>query len=185
MTDPADMSAAALAAGFAARALSPAEAWTAVERRVAAWEPRVAALYAYDPEGARRDAAAATERWARGAARGPLDGVPVTVKELIATRGVPVPRGCAATPLVPADRDAPPAERLREAGAVIFAKTTCPDHGMLTSGLSSFHPLTRNPWDLALNPGGSSAGAARRRRRAMGRSIWAPTSAVRSACRRR
>ena len=42
---------------------------------------------------------------------------------------------------------------------MIFAKTTCPDHGMLTSGLSSFHPLTRNPWDLALNPGGSSAGA--------------------------
>lgn len=43
---------------------------------------------------------------------------------------------------------------------MIFAKTTCPDHGMLTSGLSSFHPLTRNPWDPALNPGGSSSGAA-------------------------
>lgn len=159
MTDPADMGAAELAAGFAARTLSPSEAWAAVERRVDAWEPRIAALYAYDPEGARRDAAASTERWARGAPLGPLDGVPATVKELIATRGVPVPRGCAATPLVPAERDAPPAARLREAGAVIFAKTTCPDHGMLTSGLSSFHPLTRNPWDLATNPGGSSAGA--------------------------
>lgn len=159
MTDPADMSAAELSAGFAARTLSPSDAWAAVERRVAAWEPRIAALYAYDPETARRDAAAATERWARVAARGPFDGVPVTVKELIATRGVPVPRGCAATPLVPAERDAPPAARLREAGAVIFAKTTCPDHGMLTSGLSSFHPLTRNPWNLALNPGGSSSGA--------------------------
>ena len=159
MTDPADMSAAELAAGFAARTLSPSEAWAAVERRVDAWEPRIAALYAYDPDAARQDAAASTERWARGAALGPLDGVPVTVKELIATRGVPVPRGCAATPLVPAERDAPPAARLREAGAVIFAKTTCPDHGMLTSGLSSFHPLTRNPWDLAMNPGGSSAGA--------------------------
>ena len=159
MTDPADLDAAVLAAGFAARSLSPSEAWAAVERRVAAWEPRLCALYAYDPEAARHDAAASTERWARGAARGPLDGVPVTVKELIATRGVPVPRGCAATPLVPAERDAPPAARLREAGAVIFAKTTCPDHGMLTSGLSSFHPLTRNPWNLALNPGGSSAGA--------------------------
>ena len=159
MTDPADMSAADLVAGFAAGQLSPSEAWAAVERRVAAWEPRVAALYAYDPEGARRDAAAATERWARRAPLGPLDGVAVTVKELIATRGVPVPRGCAATPLVPAEADAPAAARLREDGAVIFAKTTCPDHGMLTSGLSSFHPLTRNPWDIALNPGGSSAGA--------------------------
>ncbi len=159
MTDPADMDAAGLAARFAARSLSPCEAWAAVERRVAAWEPRLRALYAYDPEAARVQAAASTGRWSRGTALGPLDGVPVTVKELIATRGVPVPRGCAATPLVPAECDAPPAARLREAGAVIFAKTTCPDHGMLTSGLSSFHPLTRNPWDLALNPGGSSAGA--------------------------
>ncbi len=159
MTDPADMDAAGLAARFAARSLSPCEAWAAVERRVAAWEPRLRALYAYDPEAARVQAAASTGRWSRGTALGPLDGVPVTVKELIATRGVPVPRGCAATPLVPAECDAPPAARLREAGAVIFAKTTCPDYGMLTSGLSSFHPLTRNPWDLALNPGGSSAGA--------------------------
>ncbi len=158
-TEPADMSAHALAAAFAARSLSPAECWASVERRIGAWEPRIAALYAYDPEGARRDAAAATARWVRGVPLGRLDGVPVTVKELIATRGVPVPRGCAATPLVPAEADAPPAARLREAGAVIFAKTTSPDHGMLTSGLSSFHRLTRNPWDVALNPGGSSAGA--------------------------
>ncbi len=49
---------------------------------------------------------------------------------------------------------------MKEDGAVIFAKTTCPDYGMLSSGLSSFHPLSRNPWDLTQNPGGSSAGAA-------------------------
>ncbi|RYB01977.1 amidase [Lichenibacterium ramalinae] len=159
MTEPADLSAVDLLAGFASGALSPSECWDSVERRIAAWEPTVAALYAYDPEGARREAAAATERWARGAPKGRLDGLPVSVKELIATRGVPVPRGCAATKLVPAAADAPPAARLREDGAVIFAKTTCPDHGMLTSGLSSFHPLTRNPWDPALNPGGSSSGA--------------------------
>jgi aspartyl-tRNA(Asn)/glutamyl-tRNA(Gln) amidotransferase subunit A len=60
---------------------------------------------------------------------------------------------------VPASADSPPAARLREAGAVIFSKTTMPDYGMLSSGLSSFHPLTRNPWDLSKNPGGSSAGA--------------------------
>ena len=94
-----------------------------------------------------------------GEPRGRLDGVPVTVKELIATRGVPVPRGSAATALIPAVEDAPPVARLREDGAIIFAKTTCPDYGMLTSSLSSFHPLSRNPWDVRLNPGGSSAGA--------------------------
>jgi aspartyl-tRNA(Asn)/glutamyl-tRNA(Gln) amidotransferase subunit A len=60
---------------------------------------------------------------------------------------------------VPAAEDSPPAARLREAGAVIFAKTTMPDFGMLSSGLSSFHPLSRNPWNLAWTPGGSSSGA--------------------------
>ena len=60
---------------------------------------------------------------------------------------------------MPAAADAPPAARVREAGAIILAKTTMPDYGMLSSGLSSFHPLTRNPWDLSKNPGGSSAGA--------------------------
>src|SRR5262249_149671 len=53
----------------------------------------------------------------------------------------------------------PPAARLREAGAVILGKTTMPDYGMLSSGLSSLHPLTRNPWNLSRSPGGSSAGA--------------------------
>ena len=62
--------------------------------------------------------------------------------------------------MTPAPDDAPPAARLREAGTVLLAKTTMPDYGMLCSGLSSFHPLTRNPWDLSCNPGGSSAGAA-------------------------
>jgi aspartyl-tRNA(Asn)/glutamyl-tRNA(Gln) amidotransferase subunit A len=81
------------------------------------------------------------------------------IKENIATRGVPVPLGTAATVLVPAERDAPPAARLREAGAVILGKTTMPDYGMLSSGASSFHPLTRNPWNLGKGPGGSSAGA--------------------------
>jgi aspartyl-tRNA(Asn)/glutamyl-tRNA(Gln) amidotransferase subunit A len=95
----------------------------------------------------------------RGAPQGPLDGVPAMIKENIATQGVPIPLGTAATELVPAARDAPPAARLREAGAVILGKTTMPDYGMLTSGLSSFHALTRNPWDFAKNPGGSSAGA--------------------------
>jgi aspartyl-tRNA(Asn)/glutamyl-tRNA(Gln) amidotransferase subunit A len=88
-----------------------------------------------------------------------LDGVPVTIKDNIATKGQPVPLGAASVKLVPAPADAPPAARLREAGAIIFSKTTMPDYGMLSSGLSSFHPLTRNPWDLSKNPGGSSSGA--------------------------
>jgi aspartyl-tRNA(Asn)/glutamyl-tRNA(Gln) amidotransferase subunit A len=154
-----DLSAADLIAGFRAKQFSPSEVLEDVLTHVAAWEPHIKALYAYDPDGARVVAAASTERWNKGEPVGALDGVPVTIKDNIATKGQPVPLGAASVKLVPSPVDAPPAARLREAGAVIFSKTTMPDYGMLSSGLSSFHPLTRNPWDLSKNPGGSSAGA--------------------------
>jgi aspartyl-tRNA(Asn)/glutamyl-tRNA(Gln) amidotransferase subunit A len=153
------LSAADLIAGFRAKQFSPSEVLDDVLEHVAVWEPRIKALYAFDPEGARATAKASTERWQKGEPTGPLDGVPTTIKDNIATKGVPVPLGTATSRLVPALVDAPPAARLREAGAVIFSKTTMPDFGMLSSGLSSFHPLTRNPWDLSKNPGGSSSGA--------------------------
>ena len=158
MTDLADLSAVALLAAYADGSLSPVEVTEAVIARIEAREPELRALYAYDPAGARVAAKASEGRWRAGKPL-PLDGVPCTIKENIATRGVAVPLGTAARDLVPATEDAPPAARLREAGCVILAKTTMPDYGMLSSGLSSFHPLTRNPWDLSKNPGGSSAGA--------------------------
>jgi aspartyl-tRNA(Asn)/glutamyl-tRNA(Gln) amidotransferase subunit A len=154
-----DLSAVDLIAGFRARQFSPSEVLEDVLAHIAVWEPHIKALYAFDPEGARAVAKASTDRWQEDKPIGLLDGVPVTIKDNIATKGTPVPLGAATTKLVPAAADAPPAARLREAGAVIFSKTTMPDYGMLSSGLSSFHPLTRNPWDLSKNPGGSSAGA--------------------------
>src|SRR3982075_1262927 len=154
-----DLSAVDLIAGFRARQFSPSEVLEDVLSHIAAWEPHIKALYAFDPDGARATAKASTARWQNDEPAGPLDGGPTTIKDNIATKGVPVPLGAASVKLVPATVDAPPAARLREAGAVIFSKTTMPDYGMLSSGLSSFHPLTRNPWDLSKNPGGSSAGA--------------------------
>jgi aspartyl-tRNA(Asn)/glutamyl-tRNA(Gln) amidotransferase subunit A len=159
MTEIHDLSAVELLQRYRAKTLSPTEVFAAVERHIARWEPHLKALYAYDPETARAEAVAATQRWVKGAPAGPLDGVPVTVKENIASKGVPLPLGTAATTLAPAAQDAPPCARLREAGAIIFSKTTMPDYGMTSSGVSSFHPLTRNPWDLSKNPGGSSSGA--------------------------
>ena len=156
--DPADLPAVDLLDLYARRDLSPVEVMRSVIARVAACEPKLKALYAFDPEAALREAQASESRWLKGEAR-PLEGVPATLKENIATRGTPVPLGTAARPLDPAAEDAPPAARLREDGVIVFAKTTMPDYGMLSSGLSSFHPLTRNPWDLSKNPGGSSAGA--------------------------
>ncbi|WP_449221293.1 amidase [Tistrella mobilis] len=159
MTSLADLSAVELGRLYAAGDTSPTEVTEAVIARIEAWEPKLNATWAFDPEAARAAAAEATSRWQKGEALGPLDGVPVTIKENIATKGCPVPVGTAASDMTPAAADAPAAARLREAGSVILAKTTMPDYGMLSSGLSSFHKLARNPWDLNTNPGGSSAGA--------------------------
>ena len=153
-----ERSATELLALYAAREASPVEVLREVLAQIERCEPHIAATWALDAEAAMQAARESEARWQRGQARA-LDGVPVTVKDNIATRGTGVPLGTAATVLAPAAADAPPAARLREAGAVIVCKTTMPDYGMLSSGLSSFHKLARNPWDLSKNPGGSSAGA--------------------------
>jgi aspartyl-tRNA(Asn)/glutamyl-tRNA(Gln) amidotransferase subunit A len=160
LTDLLNLSAVELIAEYRAGTLSPVEVTDAVLARIDALEPTLHALYAYDPTAARAEAKASEARWHAGAPIGAIDGVPLTLKENIATRGTPVPLGTAATELVPALADAPAAARVHEAGAVLLAKTTMPDYGMLTSGLSSFHKASRNPWDTARTPGGSSAGAA-------------------------
>lgn len=154
-----DLGAHALLAAYRKHALSPVEVTQALLAHIARWEPHIHATYLLRPGAALAQARASEARWQRGEPCGALDGVPVTVKELIATAGDPMPLGTAATDLTPAGADAPPAARLREAGAVRICKTTAPDYGMLSSGLSSFHPLARNPWDLSSTPGGSSAGA--------------------------
>jgi aspartyl-tRNA(Asn)/glutamyl-tRNA(Gln) amidotransferase subunit A len=156
---PFRLSAHELIAAYRSRRLSPVEAMASVIERVEAFEPHIAATYLYRPERALAEARASEARWLKGEPTGPLDGVPATVKDNIATRGDPKPLGVAASDMTPEPADAPPAARLREAGAILFAKTTMPDYGMLSSGLSSYHALARNPWKLDRNPGGSSAGA--------------------------
>ena len=154
-----DLPAHALLSAYRQRTLSPVEVVTDVLAHMERWEPHIRATDLLRPQAALAQAAASEARWLRGEPLGALDGVPATIKENIATRGDPMPLGTAATALVPTAADAPPAARLREAGAVIVAKSTMPDYGMLSSGLSSFHALARNPWDLSKGPGGSSAGA--------------------------
>jgi len=148
-----------MVAAYRARALSPVEVAQAVLAHVERWEPRLQALFLRQPERVREQARASERRWQRGEPLGPIDGVPLTLKDNIATQGDPTPLGTRAVPPVPAPADAPPAARARESGGVMLAKTTMPDYGMLSSGLSSYHALARNPWDLRKTPGGSSAGA--------------------------
>jgi aspartyl-tRNA(Asn)/glutamyl-tRNA(Gln) amidotransferase subunit A len=159
MNDPADLTAVELTVNYRSGELSPVEATESVLERIDAWEPTLNALYILDADAARKAARASQERWRRGEPLGPLDGVPMTVKENIATRGHPIPLGSAATDPVPALEDALAPALLREGGTVLLGKTTMPEYGMLTSGVSSLHGVTRNPWDPGRTPGGSSAGA--------------------------
>ena len=148
-----------MVAAFRARTLSPVEVAQAVLARVDRWEPQLQALFLLRPERVLQQARASEVRWQRGEPLGPIDGVPVTLKDNISTQGDPTPLGTRAIPPTPAAADAPPAARVRESGGVVLAKTTMPDYGMLSSGLSSYHALARNPWDLRKTPGGSSSGA--------------------------
>ena len=148
-----------LIAAYRQRTLSPVEVTEAVIRQIERWEPALCATWLYRPEAALAQARAAEARWLKGQPLGLLDGVPATLKDNIATEGDPTPLGSAAVSLNPAAADAPPAASMKEAGAVIVSKTTMPDYGMLSSGLSTFHALARNPWDLSKGPGGSSSGA--------------------------
>jgi aspartyl-tRNA(Asn)/glutamyl-tRNA(Gln) amidotransferase subunit A len=156
-----DLTAGELARAYARRELSPVEVTRAQLERIALWEPRINAMYRVSAEQALGAARAAEGRWQAREPRSALDGVPLTVKENIYTRGDPAPIGTRANDDAPAQAaDAPPAARLREAGCVILGKSTMPDYGMLSSGLSSLHGVTRNPWRLDRNPSGSSSGAA-------------------------
>ena len=160
MAGASKFTAADLSRAYARREISPVEATQEIFARIDSWEPRINALYRMQREAALDQARAAEARWRAGRPLSPIDGVPLTIKENIATRGDPAPIGARANEEAAAQTaDAPPAARVREAGAVILGKTTMPDFGMLSSGLSSLHGITRNPWRQDRNPSGSSSGA--------------------------
>jgi aspartyl-tRNA(Asn)/glutamyl-tRNA(Gln) amidotransferase subunit A len=155
-----ERSAAELSTAYSRGELSPLEVTRALLERIEAWEPRINAMYRVQRDGALEQARAAEARWRSGRPLSALDGVPITIKENIYTRGDPAPIGTRANEAAPSQSaDAPPAARVREAGCVILGKTTMPDFGMLSSGVSSLHGITRNPWRLDRNPSGSSSGA--------------------------
>ena len=154
-----ELSAPALVELYRRREASPVEVARSVLGHVERWEHKLQALFLLRPDLVMEQARASEARWLKGQPLGLIDGVPVTIKDNIATQGDPMPLGTAAVDLTPALADAPPAARVRQHGGVVLAKTTMPDYGMLSSGLSSYHQLARNPWDLSKTPGGSSAGA--------------------------
>ncbi|MFI0979585.1 amidase [Streptomyces sp. NPDC021093] len=150
-----------LLAAYEKGELSPVEATRAVLERAEAIQPALNAFVSIDHEGALEQARASAERWRRREPRGLLDGVPVTVKDLLLTAGTPTLRGSNA---VSADaswvEDAPSVARLREHGAVLVAKTTTPEFGWKGVTDSPRFGVTRNPYDQNRTSGGSSGGSA-------------------------
>ena len=107
------------------------------------------------------DARASEQRWATGRPAGPVDGVPTSIKDVFLTRGWPTLRGSRTIdPAQPWAEDAPCVARLRDSGAVLLGKTTTPEIGWKGVTDSPLTGVTRNPWDPARTPGGSSGGAA-------------------------
>ena len=157
-TDPALMSAEELLAQYARRSLSPVEVLKAVTERIARHNPEINAFAVMNPRSL--EAAGESEaRWAAGRPRGVLDGVPVTVKDLVDLAGFPTRRGSRLTDPAPVPDDAPAVLGLKEQGAVVIGKTTTTEFGWKSPGDCPLHGITRNPWNKLHTPGGSSAGA--------------------------
>jgi aspartyl-tRNA(Asn)/glutamyl-tRNA(Gln) amidotransferase subunit A len=159
-TDLCSLSATELAELFRTRAASPVEVTAAVLKRIALLNPKLNAFNLVS-EKAMEDAKASEGRWRRGEPRGLLDGVPVSIKDILLTKGWPTLRGSKTVDAKgPWNDDAPAVARLREHGAVLLGKTTTPEFGWKGVTDSPLTGITRNPWNPAMTPGGSSGGAA-------------------------
>ena len=157
----ADCTATELTHLYQTRQASPVEATQAVLKRTTALNPTLNAFCLVDEESALASAQASQARWQAGMPIDVLDGVPVSIKDLILTRGWPTLRGSRTIdPEQSWEVDAPVTARLREAGAVLFGKTTTPEFGIKGTTDSTLTGVTRNPWLTEMTPGGSSGGAA-------------------------
>ena len=143
-----------------ARQLSSAEVTEAVLERIDCTQPTLNAFITVDREGAMKTAHAADEAVKRGDATGALHGVPISIKDIINTAGLRTTWGSRLMADNVPDADAVAVARLRRAGAIIVGKTATSEfaHKLLTD--APLFGTTRNPWNVALTPGGSSGGSA-------------------------
>lgn len=160
MSDFAFTSLGKLSNGLSRKEFSAVELLDDVIARYEQLEPRLNMFSHVDFDAARASAEATDKRIHRGEKLGELDGIPTSIKDLIAVRNMPQQFGSRAVAAGPVAADAPSVERLRNAGAVILGKSTTSEFGCKAVGDSPLTGITRNPWDLSKTPGGSSCGAA-------------------------
>lgn len=145
---------------YRTKTVSPVEVVRAALKRIEEHNPRLNAFNFIAPD-ALTAAKSSEVRWAKGEPSGPLDGVPVSIKDILLTRGWPTLRGSQTiNSKGPWNDDAPAVARLREAGAVMLGKTTTPEFGWKGVTDSPLTGITRNPWNTERTPGGSSGGGA-------------------------
>ena len=160
MSELCSLTAVQLLEGYRTRAFSPVEVAAAVLKRIEERNPQLNAFNLVSKE-ILENARQSEARWLSGMPRGLLDGVPVSTKDIILTKGWPTLRGSKTVdPRGPWDEDAPATARLREHGALLLGKTTTPEFGWKGVTDSPLTGITRNPWNPAKTPGGSSGGAA-------------------------
>ena len=159
-TDLCLLSATELVEGYRTRTLSPVEVAQAVLARMERLNPTLNAFVLVS-ERLLEEARESEARWQKGAPRGLLDGVPVSIKDLLLAKDWPTLRGSKTIdPAGPWNDDAPVVARLREHGALFLGKTSTPEFGWKGVTDSPLNGITRNPWNTAMTPGGSSGGAA-------------------------
>jgi aspartyl-tRNA(Asn)/glutamyl-tRNA(Gln) amidotransferase subunit A len=157
----ADLAATELLAAYRSGELSPVEATDGALQRIRRHDPEVNAFCLVDADAALAAAKESEERWRRGEPAGALDGVPISIKDILLTRGWPTLRGSRTVdPTGPWDVDGPHVARVREQGAVLVGKTTTPELGWKGVTDNPLTGVTRNPWDPTRTAGGSSGGSA-------------------------
>jgi aspartyl-tRNA(Asn)/glutamyl-tRNA(Gln) amidotransferase subunit A len=143
-----------------AKAVSPVELCRVVLDRIERLNPKLNAFCTVTADAALETARGAEQAARRGETLGALHGLPFTIKDLAFTRGVRTMSGSFIHESRVTDVDAPFVRRLKEAGGIMVGKTTTPEFGWKALGDSPLTGITRNPWNPAMTPGGSSAGAA-------------------------
>ncbi|WP_106849923.1 amidase [Blastococcus sp. Marseille-P5729] len=159
MDDVSYLSAAELSTAYAAGELSPVEATRGVLDRLHEVNDKINAFTAVLDDYALDHARQSEERWRAGSPLSPIDGVPTSIKDNVPMAGLPCRRGSLTTDPGPASENGPAVDRLLEAGAVLFGRTTLPDNACKGVTDSPLTGITRNPWNLQTTPGGSSGGA--------------------------